>query len=176
MKVVTPELAALLAEYVRTHWTYNPETGVVSGRGGRPIGKKRKDGGLDCTVRFPDTGVVTAVLLHRAAWLLKTGEWPVVGIDHKDGDRSNNRWLNIRDATQSQNRQNLKGVSAKGVLRGCTPYYRKWKAQIKAPDGKHHYLGLFPTQEEAHAAYCKAKLELHPFQPVQRQPAEEQLW
>lgn len=165
MRTVTPERAALIAEYIRNHWGYNPTTGVVSGRGGRPIGKRRADGALDCLVYLPDGP--TSVLLHRAAWLLKTGAWPIHGIDHDDRDRTNNRWSNLRSATNSENRQNLSRLNSKGRLRGTQPYYRKWKATIRLNRAT-IYLGLFATEQEAHDAYCARKRELHTFNPEQK--------
>lgn len=162
---LSPARAAEAAEYVRAHWRYKPATGVVTGRCGKPIGTLRKDGALQVLVYL--LSGTTSVLLHRAAWLLKTGVWPDFEVDHKDGDRANNRWKNIRAATHGQNRQNLKKVTAAGNLRGTTRYYNKWKAQIKT-ENKHHYLGLFATEAEAHAAYCTAKAKLHEFNPEQR--------
>lgn len=104
-------------------------------------------------------------LVHRVAWALQTGEWPPdnAQIDHKDMDRSNNRWDNLRMASQSHNqwnrtayRNNTSGY--KGV------YYfknrRKWLSKIQR-HGKEHFLGYFDTPEEAHAAYCKAANDLH---------------
>lgn len=43
-------------------------------------------------------------------FFLMTGRWPEPGlmIDHKDGDPSNNRWSNLREATPKQNSQNRK--------------------------------------------------------------------
>lgn len=156
-----------IAAYVRAHWRYDPTTGVLTGRKGKTIGYKRKDGALQA-MAYLSSGT-TAVLLHRAAWLLMTGAWPPRTIDHEDGNRSRNVWANLRPATKGEQRQNLAGASAKGHLRGVTPYYRKWKAQIKKPGDKAPtYLGLFATQEQAHAAYCKAKMNLHPFNPRQR--------
>jgi len=166
MKSVTPERAELIALYVRAHWGYNPTTGIVSGRGGRPIGKLRPDGALDCLAYLPD-GTKASVLLHRAAWLLATGEWPPDEIDHDDRDRSNNRWVNLQLATHAENRQNLARRNSSGNLRGTQPYYNKWKATIRL-DGKTHYLGLYETEEGAHAAYCKAKRKLHVFNPEQK--------
>ena len=32
---------------------------------------------------------------HRVAYLLKTGAWPTVELDHRDGNRSNNKWRNL---------------------------------------------------------------------------------
>ena len=167
MKTMPPERAAEVAEYVRSHWRYDHKTGEVCGRGHRPVGTRRPDGALQSLAHTPSGKVM--VLIHRAAWLLRTGEWPDFEVDHENGVRSDNRWVNLRHATHSQNRQNLAGVTKKGRLRGATRYYNKWKAQIKVPgESAPRYLGLFATEEEAHAAYCWAKAELHPFNPEQR--------
>ena len=167
MRRVSPEIAAAIAAYVLSHWAYDPLSGYVFGRGGRRIGTRRKDGALQALVYLPET--TTSVLLHRAAWLLMIGEWPVEEIDHDDRNRANNTWLNLRPATRGQNRQNLSSRTAKGGLRGATPRSNgKWVGQIKAPGGKVTYLGIFDTEEEAHAAYCKTKRELHDFNPEQK--------
>lgn len=57
-------------------------------------------------------GYVTIVIgrrgyrAHRLAWLLMTGKMPEYEIDHKDGNRANNKWENLREATRGQNRMN----------------------------------------------------------------------
>lgn len=166
MKTISPERAKELAAYIRSHWGYNPDTGVVTGRGGKPIGTRRRDGALQALAYLPSG--TTAVLLHRAAWLLATGRWPTAEVDHRDGNRRNNRWRNLREATRAENQQNRRQRGAAGNLIGCSRYYRKWKAQIRH-EGRVHYLGLFDTEQEAHAAYCEAKQRLHTFNPEQRQ-------
>jgi HNH endonuclease len=167
MKALTPERAEQAAEYIRSHWRYDPATGKVHGRCDKPIGTVRKDGAMHALVYLP--GGVTSVLLHRAAWLLRNGSWPEFEVDHEDGDRSNNRWVNLRLATRSQNRQNLAVRTKKGGLRGATRFGAKWRAQIRVPGARSQtHLGVFETEQEAHEAYCKAKREFHPFQPVQR--------
>ena len=168
MRKVSPELAAEIAAYILSHWAYDPISGYLFGRGGRRIGTRRKDGALQALVYLPSCK--TGVLLHRAAWLLQTGAWPVEEVDHDDRNRANNTWVNLRAATRGQNRQNLSSRTAKGGLRGGkTPRANgKWVGQIKPPGGKVTYLGIFDTEEEAHAAYCKAKRELHDFNPEQK--------
>ena len=44
---------------------------------------------------------------HRFAWLFMTGKWPTE-IDHINGDRSDNRWENLRKTTRFLNNGNRK--------------------------------------------------------------------
>jgi hypothetical protein len=81
-------------------------------------------------------------------------------IDHINRDTYDNRLCNLRLATPSQNKQNSIGTS--GRMKGVTFHkgVNKWQAQIKA-NGKHIYLGLFPSEEQAHQAYLAASSEHH---------------
>lgn len=45
-------------------------------------------------------------LAHRVIWKLVTGHDPDQ-IDHISGDRSDNRWLNLRDVNETQNKRNM---------------------------------------------------------------------
>jgi HNH endonuclease/AP2 domain len=104
-------------------------------------------------------------LQHRIIWMLVTGVDPGrLQIDHRNGDRSNNAWHNLRVSTGSQNRANSlhrpgSATGLKGVHR-VTGSTTKFRAAIKF-QGKQLHLGTFQTPEEAHAAYCKAAHELH---------------
>ena len=59
------------------------------------------------------------VLAHRVIWKLMTGEEPKE-IDHIDGNRSNNKWQNLRSVTASDNRRNtrLKGLTTTVLIAG----------------------------------------------------------
>ena len=46
------------------------------------------------------------VLLHRLAFLYMEGAFPPSGVDHINGDCLDNRWCNIRKATQAVNLKN----------------------------------------------------------------------
>lgn len=100
---------------------------------------------------------------HVLAWFFKKGEWPSGQVDHRNLNRSDNRWTNLREATPSQNRRNsgtpahntsgLKGVSK--VKSG------KWVAQIRVGGGKNLNLGRYSTKSQAKAAYDLAAYMFH---------------
>lgn len=105
------------------------------------------------------------VMAHQLAWLYMTGDYIVRGIDHKDTNRANNKWINLRRATRSQNNMNaglrsdnstgFKGVSIK---RGKSS--KRYCAQIGLT-GHPNHIGYFRTAEEAHAAYMDKARELY---------------
>lgn len=102
-------------------------------------------------------------LAHRLAWLYSTGSFPTHGIDHLDGNQSNNALSNLRDSTQAVNVQNLRAAKSNNVSRllGVSFCQGRWQARIQR-DGVVRYLGRFPSPEAAHAAYISAKRNLHP--------------
>ena len=100
-------------------------------------------------------------LVHRIIWKWSTGEEPPPTIDHIDRNRTNNRWNNLRLATQSQQSQNACLFSNNNSgFRGVSWHRlrKKWRATIGI-DGRHHHLGLFVTIEDAAAAYQAAARE-----------------
>jgi len=102
---------------------------------------------------------------HRLVWLYVHGTFPKYNIDHINGLRSDNRILNLREATQAENCQNLKKSRGLSGLLGAsidTQRQNRWKASIKLK-GKNYHLGWFKTPEAAHEAYLLAKRSIHPF-------------
>lgn len=109
-------------------------------------------------------------LEHRLVWVWHYGAHPQEEIDHINGRRSDNRVENLREATKAENQQNIAGArrsNATGLLGVSYHAGRRWRAQIRV-SGVKHYLGLFPSPEQAHQAYLEAKAQLHRFQPVPR--------
>jgi len=96
--------------------------------------------------------------VHRVAWFLMTGEWPDGPIDHKDGNRLNNKWENLRKATYSENSHNCDRSSWNSLgFPGVQRSGRKFMAMIRTEGNPKKYLGTFNTPEEAHQAYLEAK-------------------
>ena len=99
---------------------------------------------------------------HRLAWLLVNGKWPEEEIDHINGVKTDNRYVNLRDVSKSENMRN-QYVAHKGSESGLIGAYKDggmWRAQIKK-DGVSHSVGWFKSKEEAHQAYLKAKADMH---------------
>jgi len=161
----------LLAE-ARRVLDYNPETGVLTWKvdrnsyikAGSRAGAKNSEGYIHLRVGGKSCKA------HRIAWLLAHGSLPDCDIDHINGDRADNRLCNLRAATRAENGQNQKRAHSSNKTSGLLGVHwhaqsKKWRSVI-AVNKEKKYLGLFDTAEEAHAAYLKAKAELHPFQTI----------
>lgn len=143
---------------------YDPETGIFiwrvrRGKGlvGSVAGQLRPSGYVEIGING------RRCTAGRLAWLYVTGEWPAAEVDHRDLDRANNRWSNLRAATRAQNAQNrrLPSTNTSG-LRGAwwNKSAQKWESAITFERQRHH-LGVFDTAEAAHVAYMAAAAERH---------------
>ena len=138
---------------------YNPDSGIFTWKSARgPHAKGSAAGNIQsngyCQIRID----YKLFLSHRLAWFYCFTEWPEYLIDHIDGNPSNNKLDNLREATQSQNMQNT------GLLRTNSSGFRgvsyvksrnKYEAYISI-DNKKKNLGHFNTAEEASIAYLNA--------------------
>ena len=98
---------------------------------------------------------------HRLAWFYITEEWPD-NIDHCDGNKHNNAWVNLRDVSRSVNLQNRKKATCRnktGFL-GVHQHGSGFAAAIRL-NGRQTYIGTFKTPELAHAAYLEVKRQQH---------------
>lgn len=144
---------------------YNPDTGMLQWRVRRNGVKPEKDAGYI----MPDQGYRVIGIdrrvhkAHRLAWLWMTGEWPNCQIDHINCDRADNRWANLRSASNSENQRNAGARSSNRVgLKGahyCSGRDR-WRSKIVV-NGKTTWLGTFKTPEDAHFAYSRMAAKLH---------------
>lgn len=141
---------------------YNPDTGAfVNRKSAKVLGRVTKDTGY---VMFRLSGVQHYA--HRLAVFYMTGAWPSEDTDHANGVRHDNRWLNIKAKSYSENQQNRGGPQKNNKLGllGVRRFGSRFMAQIRV-NREYHYLGLHPTPELAHAAYMEAKARLHTNSP-----------
>ena len=154
----------LTAEYVRSIFTYEPDTGrlIWNDRPDiRPCVNARWRGQSAGSRRQVKIDGVLYVK-SRIIWLIKTGKWPPRYIDHKNVNVDDNRWKNFRLATFSENRCNV------GPYRNNTSGYKgvsrrkngRWMAQISHM-GVKIFIGYFDTAEAAYDAYCDAAKKFH---------------
>lgn len=154
MNAINPDISHA---QLKAMLTYDPETGIVvwrinpgnGSKAGEVAGSVRKDGYALMTV------CGRHVLVHRVAWFYMTGEWPPDKVDHKDTNRSNNRWKNLRSANGNQNKANgFKYKSNTSGLKGVSWHSQceKWNARIGI-NGHVKSLGVFDCRAAAGFAY-----------------------
>lgn len=156
--------ADLTAERLRELLDYDPGTGIFTNRTrrstntvvGAQAGYAKRAGyrviRLDRILYYA----------NRLAWLYVHGEWPKGMVDHADGDPSNDRIGNLRDATRAQNGWNA-GVRADNTSghRGVhwSKIHERWVASIQV-NGRRTCLGYFADITAAAKAYDAAAARL----------------
>lgn len=151
-------MKGMTAEFVRSLLDYDKDTGTLMWRVRRGAGVKPGSiAGSRCRKGYIQVVVMgRSYKAHRIAWLLATGEWPRYQIDHINGIRDDNRWINLRQATNSQNMMNrCKPYKNRTGLKGVAQFGRRFQARVMV-NGKRVSLGMFDSAEAAHAAYRKA--------------------
>lgn len=152
----------LTQQYLKECLDYNPDTGIFT-RKTRPdlkiLGTKR-NGYLLIRVNRK------LYSQHRLAWFYIHGYMPENYIDHINGIKSDNRISNLRQATGSENNQNMKQPSKNNKLGflgvGFSKRNKAFTARITI-NYKSTFIGYFKTPQEAHNAYLQAKRQLHPY-------------
>ena len=102
------KLLVLTVEELKKNLHYNPNTGVFTWV---KINSNRIK--IDSAPGYVQNGYLRIAVggkqyqAHRLAWLYMTGQMPAEFIDHINGDRTDNRFLNLRECTSQQNNENL---------------------------------------------------------------------
>lgn len=149
-----------MIDYGNSRLFYNPETGEFirqfkHGRVRRKVGQKMSNGYLRIRVNLKN------VLAHRLAFEMM-GEPLPKEVDHIDGNRSNNSWMNLRPASIIQNRRNSKTPKTnKSGVKGVSweSSKKRWRASLRCGDvrpGKY-----FRTLNEAENWIRQKREELH---------------
>ena len=154
-------MANITQDRVRELLTYDKDTGVLTNR----IKRNSRARAGDVAGHLNNVGYLniwldgSCYLAHRLAWLYVTGEWPTM-IDHKDRNRSNNAWNNLRSCSGSQNCANKKTMSRYGYKGVCRTGANSWQAQLKSK-GRRYVIGGFSTPQEAHEAYMNLAVKVY---------------
>lgn len=100
---------------------------------------------------------------HRLAFLYMTGSFPSKHVDHKFGIKDDNRWSELREASNQQNTRNsaMKSNNTSG-FKGVTwnKKAQKWAAYSRDKN-KTVYLGLFDNPVDASKAYINFSKPIH---------------
>lgn len=167
----------LTAEIIREILEYRPLDGVFYWRNEGRAGFNNsaifhKAGDIAGTKRKVDGRVVIRIngklyLRYRLAWLWVTGVWPLAEIDHIDGDPTNDRFSNLRDASRTKNQENMRlpqktkeSSAFLGVYANKKGRKKRWRSAISVA-GKQISLGAFYNEIDAYEAYVHAKRNLH---------------
>jgi hypothetical protein len=154
-------------ERLKSLLTYDPDTGEF--RWAVDQGSRGKLGDVAGTftakgyryIRIARRGYMA----HRLAWLYMTGNWPAAQVDHINRLKHDNRWVNLRAATNVENAQNqpVRCTNRSGVTGvHYYPRYKKWCASIRA-NRKRVFLGYFDKKDDAVAARKAAEITRQPF-------------
>lgn len=149
-------LQGFTREFLCSLFDYDPETGIVTRKvrrqtqvAGTVVGTVDGKGYLHVSIekRF--------VRLHRLVWFMQTGVVPPEKIDHRNNVRTDNRWDNLRLASQQQNVGNMAPPSHntsgyKGV--SLNSKSRLWHVQIKK-FGKQTYIARHADKHAAALIY-----------------------
>ena len=105
---------------------------------------------------------------HRIIWKMVTGE-DADDIDHINGKRSDNRWLNLRSVSRLENTRNaaVYSTNTSGHI-GVSERGGRWIARIRVR-GCRVWLGIFDRKDDAVRARLVAERE-HGFHPNHGRP------
>ena len=149
----------LTADQLKAMMSYDPETGSFTRLVTRVHNAKSGTTTAGCVNKHTGYRVFNiggkVYYAHRLAWLYMMGNWPVLEIDHINGNRSDNRWVNLRIATCQQNRRNRDAMSTntsghRGVSKSSAGG-KPWRAFVTI-NKRYVSLGQFDTFEAAVSA------------------------
>ena len=162
-------------QYLLECFDYAPDTGILTwkerpqhhfksvGRmlsihklwAGKPVGQVGTKGHIHVEL---DTCRYTA---HRIIWKMWYGTDPAVYVDHINGDKTDNRIANLREATNSQNQANQRSRAKVSNICVVGVNYHKRDKSYRAymtVNGKSKHLGNYRNLQDAIKARQEAEI------------------
>jgi hypothetical protein len=126
-------------------FTYNPETGAFTRRSNKKVADSLHNGYIRMFIDNKE------YLAHRLVWLYMTGDMPIGIVDHKNHNKSDNWWDNLRDVSHQENCKNMPQYESNSS--GSTGIYwhkrdKCWTSFVHV-DGKKRHLGCFKDKSDA---------------------------
>ena len=98
------EVNEAIVAYIKSHYHYDASSGCVRrADGSRVVGYAKRSGYIDVCLNINRKNEY--VKMHHIVWVLYEGRLPRQ-IDHINGDRGDNRFENLREATARENSLN----------------------------------------------------------------------
>jgi hypothetical protein len=159
--------SSLTSDRAKELLQYNESTGWLIWKRARGLAVKGNRAGseslMKCGYRNRHIWVDGKKYLeHRVVWLIVTGEFPKLEIDHLDHDGTNNRFENLREATRKENGRNRK-VNRDNTTGTVGVSWNRFRSRFVAcirVDGRLIHLGSFKSfdaavecRKSANAAY-----------------------
>jgi hypothetical protein len=157
-------MAQLTQARLRELLHYDPDTGVWTWRVPKGRAKAGQLAGFISKKGYRRIKIDRSVYFsHNLAVFYMTGQWAPEEVDHKDCDRANDRWINLRPCTQQQNSLNrsIRSDNTSG-FKGVSWNKRgqSWQARVGFKK-REISLGHHRTPEAAAEAVRIARLRLH---------------
>lgn len=162
-----------LNKLIRSRFYYEPDTGILYFRervfkNPSPRNKQWNTRFAGKEAGFLNTNGYLRVSLegkqyyiHQIAFMIMKDYIPEE-VDHKDLNKQNNKWSNLREATRAKNLQNnFKRKNNKTKLKGVSwsKSNNCWRMDITY--NKQKFYSYHPTKQKAYQAYCEMSAKLH---------------
>lgn len=154
-------------EMLREMIDYNPETGDMVWKEREGRARARATAGKMVGTKRGRYRVVNVfqnrLYVHRVAFALANGRWPKPFCDHINGDPSDNRACNLREATHLQSSWNISGhKNSRSGIKGVAwhPKNRRWTTRVTV-NKRSYSFGCYEQLQDAAEAVRAGRAKLH---------------
>lgn len=124
---------------------------------GKPAGRKAEDGHI--SIKFRRNGKSVQLSAHRVVWMMHYEKWPEHKVGHINGDPSDNRIENLRDAERAWPFHSVAGKNSGSLQTVVARKDGQFEAQIRIGYRKES-IGVYDSAEAARAHYLDTEAML----------------